>query len=183
MKSAVCFFPEMLFSSVWNGNIPQQSLWFFISAWALRCSVRTLRTWVFVVFLLGFLIAQDASERAALLHPGVLSDGQFYSPPESVAGSYVHTANRFFYWHIPLPSEGEAGKWWKGGDASLLLPSMNCSKANWHVNQRLFSFLKTKLESPLCTKRPRGNIKLWASDNCVLTLQITRCLLVEVWAS
>ncbi|XP_064362651.1 STARD3 N-terminal-like protein isoform X5 [Dromaius novaehollandiae] len=33
------------------------------------------------------LIAQDASERAALLHPGVLSDGQFYSPPESVAGS------------------------------------------------------------------------------------------------
>ncbi|GAB0184244.1 STARD3 N-terminal-like protein [Grus japonensis] len=29
----------------------------------------------------------DASERAALLHPGVLSDGQFYSPPESVAGS------------------------------------------------------------------------------------------------
>ncbi|XP_061852928.1 STARD3 N-terminal-like protein isoform X3 [Colius striatus] len=34
-----------------------------------------------------FLIAQDASERAALLHPGILSDGQFYSPPESVAGS------------------------------------------------------------------------------------------------
>ncbi|XP_068260791.1 STARD3 N-terminal-like protein isoform X3 [Nyctibius grandis] len=34
-----------------------------------------------------FLIAQDASERAAFLHPGVLSDGQFYSPPESVAGS------------------------------------------------------------------------------------------------
>ncbi|XP_030301488.1 STARD3 N-terminal-like protein isoform X2 [Calypte anna] len=34
-----------------------------------------------------FLIAQDASERAALLHPGVFSDGQFYSPPESVAGS------------------------------------------------------------------------------------------------
>ncbi|XP_064025944.1 STARD3 N-terminal-like protein isoform X2 [Pogoniulus pusillus] len=34
-----------------------------------------------------FLIAQDASERAALLHSGVLSDGQFYSPPESVAGS------------------------------------------------------------------------------------------------
>ncbi|XP_071417539.1 STARD3 N-terminal-like protein isoform X3 [Pithys albifrons albifrons] len=34
-----------------------------------------------------FLLAQDASERAALLHPGVLSDGQFYSPPESVAGS------------------------------------------------------------------------------------------------
>ncbi|XP_009877777.1 PREDICTED: MLN64 N-terminal domain homolog isoform X2 [Apaloderma vittatum] len=34
-----------------------------------------------------FLIAQDASERAALLHPGALSDGQFYSPPESVAGS------------------------------------------------------------------------------------------------
>ncbi|XP_010212128.1 PREDICTED: MLN64 N-terminal domain homolog isoform X2 [Tinamus guttatus] len=34
-----------------------------------------------------FLIAQDASERAALLHPGVFSDRQFYSPPESVAGS------------------------------------------------------------------------------------------------
>ncbi|KFV67158.1 MLN64 N-terminal domain [Dryobates pubescens] len=34
-----------------------------------------------------FLIAQDASERAALLHSGVLSDGQFYSPPESAAGS------------------------------------------------------------------------------------------------
>lgn len=33
-----------------------------------------------------FLIVQDASERAALI-PGCLSDGQFYSPPESEAGS------------------------------------------------------------------------------------------------
>lgn len=56
-----------------------------------------LRIWGFVFFLLGFLIAQDASERAALLHPGVLSDGQFYSPPESVAGSYVHVMNDFLY--------------------------------------------------------------------------------------
>ncbi|XP_039081541.1 STARD3 N-terminal-like protein, partial [Hyaena hyaena] len=31
------------------------------------------------------LIVQDASERAALI-PGGLSDGQFYSPPESEAG-------------------------------------------------------------------------------------------------
>ncbi|OPJ67380.1 MLN64 N-terminal domain-like protein isoform A [Patagioenas fasciata monilis] len=44
-----------------------------------------------------FLIAQDASERAALLHPGVLSDGQFYSPPESVAGSCIHIVNDFSY--------------------------------------------------------------------------------------
>lgn len=54
--------------------------------------------WIFF-FLLGFLIAQDASERAALLHPGVLSDGQFYSPPESVAGSYVCIMNGCSYWH------------------------------------------------------------------------------------
>ena len=53
----------------------------------------------FVFFLVGFLIAQDASERAALLHPGVLSDGQFYSPPESVAGSYVRIVNDFSYRH------------------------------------------------------------------------------------
>ncbi|XP_065255289.1 STARD3 N-terminal-like protein isoform X3 [Emys orbicularis] len=33
------------------------------------------------------LLVQDASERAALLQPGLLSDGQFYSPPESAAGS------------------------------------------------------------------------------------------------
>ncbi|KAH0627175.1 hypothetical protein JD844_002629 [Phrynosoma platyrhinos] len=33
------------------------------------------------------LLVQDASERAALLHPGLPSDGQFYSPPESEAGS------------------------------------------------------------------------------------------------
>ncbi|XP_062813703.1 STARD3 N-terminal-like protein isoform X2 [Anolis carolinensis] len=33
------------------------------------------------------LLVQDASERAALLQPGLLSDGQFYSPPESEAGS------------------------------------------------------------------------------------------------
>lgn len=32
------------------------------------------------------LIVQDASERVALI-PGGLSDGQFYSPPESEAGS------------------------------------------------------------------------------------------------
>lgn len=52
---------------------------------------------VFFSFLLGFLIAQDASERAALLHPGVLSDGQFYSPPESVAGSYFCLVKDFSY--------------------------------------------------------------------------------------
>uniref|UniRef100_A0A8C8SPY5 STARD3 N-terminal like n=1 Tax=Pelusios castaneus TaxID=367368 RepID=A0A8C8SPY5_9SAUR len=33
------------------------------------------------------LLVQDVSERAALLQPGLLSDGQFYSPPESAAGS------------------------------------------------------------------------------------------------
>ncbi|KAL7976853.1 hypothetical protein Chor_008802, partial [Crotalus horridus] len=33
------------------------------------------------------LLVQDASERAALIHPGLLSDGQFYSPPESEAGN------------------------------------------------------------------------------------------------
>ncbi|XP_043833914.1 STARD3 N-terminal-like protein isoform X2 [Dromiciops gliroides] len=34
------------------------------------------------------LLVQDASERAALIQPpGGLSDGQFYSPPESEAGS------------------------------------------------------------------------------------------------
>lgn len=137
--------------------------------WALRYCVRALRIWVFVVFLLGFLIAQDASERAALLHPGVLSDGQFYSPPESVAGSYVHVATASLYCHLPLPSEGKAGKGWRGGGACLFVPSMNCSKANWHVNQRLFSFLKTKPKIPLCTERLRGNIKLRASDNYVLT--------------
>lgn len=30
---------------------------------------------------------QDASERAALIQPGLPSDGQFYSPPESEAGN------------------------------------------------------------------------------------------------
>lgn len=49
----------------------------------------------FFFFLLGFLIAQDASERAALLHSGVLSDGQFYSPPESVAGRSLCMVNDF----------------------------------------------------------------------------------------
>nr|XP_056713720.1 STARD3 N-terminal-like protein [Euleptes europaea] len=33
------------------------------------------------------LMVQDASERAALIQPGLPSDGQFYSPPESAAGS------------------------------------------------------------------------------------------------
>ncbi|KAJ6662026.1 hypothetical protein lerEdw1_012873 [Lerista edwardsae] len=33
------------------------------------------------------LLVQDASERAALIQPGLPSDGQFYSPPESEAGS------------------------------------------------------------------------------------------------
>ncbi|XP_069469375.1 STARD3 N-terminal-like protein isoform X2 [Ambystoma mexicanum] len=33
------------------------------------------------------LMVQDASERAVLLHHGQSSDGQFYSPPESEAGS------------------------------------------------------------------------------------------------
>ncbi|XP_026530629.1 STARD3 N-terminal-like protein isoform X2 [Notechis scutatus] len=32
-------------------------------------------------------LVQDASERAALIQPGLLSEGQFYSPPESEAGS------------------------------------------------------------------------------------------------
>jgi len=69
----------------------------------------------FVFFLLGFLIAQDASERAALLHPGVLSDGQFYSPPESVAGSYVHvvffvlTLNSCIFPHLQRVRQGKGG--------------------------------------------------------------------------
>ncbi|XP_075777853.1 STARD3 N-terminal-like protein isoform X1 [Pelodiscus sinensis] len=33
------------------------------------------------------LLVQDVSERAALLQPGLPSEGQFYSPPESAAGS------------------------------------------------------------------------------------------------
>nr|XP_033786128.1 STARD3 N-terminal-like protein isoform X2 [Geotrypetes seraphini] len=33
------------------------------------------------------LMVQDVSEQAALIQPRPLSDGQFYSPPESVAGS------------------------------------------------------------------------------------------------
>uniref|UniRef100_A0A452IHG0 MENTAL domain-containing protein n=1 Tax=Gopherus agassizii TaxID=38772 RepID=A0A452IHG0_9SAUR len=37
------------------------------------------------------LLVQDASERAALLQPGLLSDGQFYSPPESAAGNFVQS--------------------------------------------------------------------------------------------
>ncbi|XP_060136550.1 STARD3 N-terminal-like protein isoform X2 [Zootoca vivipara] len=35
------------------------------------------------------LLVQDASERAALIHSGLPSDGQFYSPPESEAGTEV----------------------------------------------------------------------------------------------
>lgn len=34
----------------------------------------------------GYLSIVDAAERAPLMCPGPLSDGQFYSPPESVAG-------------------------------------------------------------------------------------------------
>ncbi|XP_036377490.1 STARD3 N-terminal-like protein isoform X2 [Megalops cyprinoides] len=33
------------------------------------------------------LLVTDTSERAPLMHPGPLSDGQFYSPPESIADS------------------------------------------------------------------------------------------------
>lgn len=41
----------------------------------------------FACTLAGLLFAAvSATERAPLMHPGPLSDGQFYSPPESVAG-------------------------------------------------------------------------------------------------
>ncbi|XP_006010702.1 STARD3 N-terminal-like protein isoform X1 [Latimeria chalumnae] len=40
------------------------------------------------------LAAQDASERAALIQPGPLSDGQFYSPPESIAESEDETEEK-----------------------------------------------------------------------------------------
>lgn len=39
----------------------------------------------------GYLSIVDATERAPLVYPGPLSDGQFYSPPESVAGLLTHT--------------------------------------------------------------------------------------------
>lgn len=35
---------------------------------------------------LGYLAAQAAASRGPLLYSGALSDGQFYSPPESFAG-------------------------------------------------------------------------------------------------
>ncbi|XP_075442760.1 STARD3 N-terminal-like protein [Ascaphus truei] len=37
------------------------------------------------------LMIRNASERAALIHPAPMSEGQFYSPPESVAGSDEET--------------------------------------------------------------------------------------------
>ncbi|KAI4872479.1 hypothetical protein NFI96_017477, partial [Prochilodus magdalenae] len=37
-----------------------------------------------------YLTIQNIAERAPLMHPGPVSDGQFYSPPESVAGVSGH---------------------------------------------------------------------------------------------
>ncbi|XP_034470156.1 STARD3 N-terminal-like protein isoform X2 [Hippoglossus hippoglossus] len=49
----------------------------------------------------------DATQRAPLMCAGPLSDGQFYSPPESVAGQFIHTEpavvqniNRTAEWNI-----------------------------------------------------------------------------------
>lgn len=39
----------------------------------------------------GYLSIMDATERAPLMYPGPVSDGQFYSPPESVAGLWTLT--------------------------------------------------------------------------------------------
>lgn len=39
-----------------------------------------------VVCLAGCLSFMEHAARAPLLYPGPVSDGQFYSPPESVAG-------------------------------------------------------------------------------------------------
>lgn len=39
-----------------------------------------------VLWFAGYLAAQAAASRGPLLYPGALSEGQFYSPPESFAG-------------------------------------------------------------------------------------------------
>nr|XP_034985139.1 STARD3 N-terminal-like protein isoform X2 [Zootoca vivipara] len=43
------------------------------------------------------LLVQDASERAALIHSGLPSDGQFYSPPESEAAPKTGRQQRFLW--------------------------------------------------------------------------------------
>lgn len=61
--------------------------------------------------LAGLLYTVSATERSPLMHPGPLSDGQFYSPPESVAGQFPmgvvmlleHPANQGGVSDLPLP--------------------------------------------------------------------------------
>lgn len=48
----------------------------------------------------GLLLVQDASERAALI-PAGLSDGQFYSPPESEAGKPSLTVRVLVHFEAP----------------------------------------------------------------------------------
>lgn len=43
--------------------------------------------YIILTVFIGLLLVQGASERAALIQPGLPSDGQFYSPPESAAGN------------------------------------------------------------------------------------------------
>uniref|UniRef100_A0A2K5DCR2 MENTAL domain-containing protein n=1 Tax=Aotus nancymaae TaxID=37293 RepID=A0A2K5DCR2_AOTNA len=55
--------------------------------WAIALTMAVTSAFLLAkVILSKLLIVQDASEREALI-PGGLSDGQFYSPPESEAGS------------------------------------------------------------------------------------------------
>lgn len=39
----------------------------------------------------GYQLFVDATENAPPMGPGPLSDGQFYSPPESLAGQFSHS--------------------------------------------------------------------------------------------
>uniref|UniRef100_A0A3Q2NX65 STARD3 N-terminal like n=1 Tax=Fundulus heteroclitus TaxID=8078 RepID=A0A3Q2NX65_FUNHE len=59
----------------------------------------------------------DAAERAPLMGPGPLSDGQFYSPPESLAGQFSPYDNIYVFllWSndkIPTPTSPLASGMW-----------------------------------------------------------------------
>lgn len=51
-----------------------------------------------VSYVIGFLSVQHASDHEPLLYPGrAVSEGQFYSPPESMAGNDLNPETHLLY--------------------------------------------------------------------------------------
>ncbi|CDQ75668.1 unnamed protein product [Oncorhynchus mykiss] len=87
-----------------------------------------------------------ASERASLIYPRAVSEGQFYSPPESLAGSEEDLDEEGLGRRAVSPQEKELVR--QGKEAMAVVEQILAQEENWKFEKNNYSALR-KYSAPL----------------------------------